>query len=147
MECHQNRQRGVVILSVLSVLGLMSLMIAHSARQTLWLSQTAQHVAEQQAARAYRRTVVAALYRFDLSRVSDGSIGSACHGVDDRSCLCVAADTSAANTWRFQLWSVDNPNQALLSGWLRGSPAPYHQVIAVSLGQPAGSCRTAISTT
>ena len=32
---------------------------------------------------------------------------------------------------------------AMLSGWLRGSPAPSHQVIAVSLGHPAASCLAA----
>ena len=84
------------MLSVLGVLGLMSLMIVHSARQTLWLSQTAQHVAQQQEAHSYQRTVLAALYRFDLSRVVGDPGGSSCYGIDDRSCVCVVPENSAA---------------------------------------------------
>ncbi len=131
------------MLSVLGVLGLMSLMIAPSAWQTLWLSQTAQYVAQQQEAHSYQRTVLAALYRFDLSPVVGDPCGSSCYGIDDRSCVCVVPENSAADTWRFELWRDGDPDRALLSGWLRGSPAPSHQVIAVSLGHPAASCVTA----
>ena len=143
MARDSRRQQGVVMLSVVGVLGLMSLMILHSAWQTLRLSQTAQHVAQQQQARSYIPTVLAALYRFDLSRVVGDPGGSSCYGIDDRSCVCVVPENSAADTWRFELWRDDNPNQALLSGWLRGSPAPSHQVIAFSLGHPAASCLAA----
>ena len=35
------------------------------------------------------------------------------------------------------------PDSSVSPGqWLRGSPAPSHQVIAVSLGRPAASCLT-----
>ena len=78
MARDSRRQQGVVMLSVLGVLGLMSLMILHSAGQTLRLSQTAQHVAQQQQARSYVPTVLAALYRFDLSRVVSDPGGNSC---------------------------------------------------------------------
>ena len=143
MARDSRRQQVVVMLSVVGVLGLMSLMILHSAGQTLRLSQTAQHVAQQQQARSYIPTVLAALYRFDLSRVVSDPGGNSCYGVDDRSCLCVVREISAADTWRFELWLDEDPDRSLFSGWLRGSPEPTQHVIGVSLGQPAASCLTA----
>lgn len=142
MESGKNRQRGVVMLSVLGVLGLMSLMTLHSARQTQWLAQTAQHLARQQDSYLYQSEVLAALYRFDLTAVVGDPGGRSCYRVNDRSCVCVVPETSAAATWRFELWSDEDPDRALISGWLRGGGQPAHQVVAVSQGKPAGHCRS-----
>ena len=142
MESGKNRQRGVVMLSVLGVLGLMSLMTLHSARQTQWLAQTAQHLARQQDSYLYQSEVLAALYRFDLTAVVGDPGGRSCYRVNDRSCICVVPETSAAATWSFELWSDEDPDRALISGWLRGGGQPAHQVVAVSQGKPAGHCRS-----
>ena len=141
MQSGKYRQRGVVMLSVLGVLGLMSLMTLHSARQTQWLAQTAQHLARQQDSHLYQSEVLAALYRFDLTAVVGDLGGRSCYRLDERSCLCVVPEASAAATWRFELWRNEDPDRALLSGWLRSSGEPAHQVVAVSLGKPAGNCR------
>ena len=142
MESCKNRQRGVVMLSVLGVLGLMSLMTLHSARQTQWLAQTAQHLARQQDSYLYQSEVLAAIYRFDLTAVVGDPGGRSCYRLDEHSCLCVVPETSAAATWRFELWSDEDPDRALISGWLRGGGQPAHQVVAVSQGKPAGHCRS-----
>ena len=102
MESGKNRQRGVVMLSVLGVLGLMSLMTLHSARQTQWLAQTAQHLARQQDSYLYQSEVLAALYRFDLTAVVGDPGGRSCYRVNDRSCVCVVPETSAAVYWRME---------------------------------------------
>ena len=142
MESGKYRQRGVVMLSVLGVLGLMSLMTLHSARQTQWLAQTAEHLAGQQDSYLYQSVVLAALYRFDLTAVVGDPGGRSCYRLDERSCLCVVPEASSAVTWRFELWRDEDLDRALLSCRLRGGDGPGHQVVAVSLGKPAGNCRS-----
>ena len=130
------------MLSVLGVLGLMSFMTLHSARQTQWLAQTAQHLARQQDSYLHQSGVLAELYRFDLTAVVGEPGGRSCYRLDEQSCLCVVPEASEAATWRFELWNIEDPDRALLSGWLRGKGEPAHKVDAVSLGKPAGSCRS-----
>ena len=118
----ETSQRGIVLLSVIGVLLLLSLLARSGAQQMTWLLQNAQLGGEQRAMLAQRRQRAADLHGLDVSFLSPNQRGGECYRVTEQICGRFYAQTSSNSIWRFELEdSSETSTQGSLDGWVHRS--------------------------
>ena len=122
-------QDGLVLLSVIGLLMLLSLLASEAATTLMWQTQTARHWARAAQEQTLQRQWLVDLYGFDPSFLTADVDSATCHALGD-SCVYFAGSSSAADTWLFTLvppMSTPTPGSSAgtaqpaptVRGWLR----------------------------
>ena len=128
-------QRGVVLLSVLSLMLILSVLVSSAGWQMHWLLQTTTQGTNQAREQADHRLLVAALFALDVGFLSADTDNELCRWIAPDACVRFYPQVSAEFIWRFTLMEqqADGSQRELVGGWLRKRSARPHAVAALWL--------------
>lgn len=133
-------QGGVVLLSVLGLLLLLSLLASDAATQLSWNIQISRHWIQATGHRITQHQWVVELYRLDPSLLVAGTDSVDCDALAD-ACIYFSGELSSGDTWHFvaepsgaqdagaSITGRENPDR--ISGWLRRRVEEPTKVAAV----------------
>jgi hypothetical protein len=133
-------QGGMVLLSVVGLLLLLSLLASEKATQLSWNIQTSRHWSQATRERVAQHQWIVELYRLDLGSFAGGTDSVDCYALAD-ACIYFTQEHSSAGTWHFVVepsgaqgagpsaTGTDIP--AGISGWLRRRADEPTKVAAV----------------
>lgn len=133
----KNCQRGMVLISVVGALMLMSVLLAHAAKQMGWLLQSAAQERSMRHVQAVQQLWVAHLHRLSITSIELEADSGRCWPIISGGCGHFYAEPSANQIWRFEL--RDQSKKISLHGWLRSEVARPNQVGAVWVEAVPGS--------
>lgn len=131
-------QRGVVLLSVLSLMLILSVLVSSAGRQMHWLLQATTQGTNQAREQADHRLLVAALFALDVVFLSADTDNELCRWIAQDVCVRFYPQFSAEFIWRFRLMQqqADGSQKELAGGWLRKRGESPHAVAALWFSSP-----------
>jgi hypothetical protein len=131
---------GMVLLSVIGLLLLLSLLTADAATQLSWNIQTSRHWIQATRDRVAEHQWIVELYRLDLGSFAEDAASVDCHALAD-ACVFFTQEHSSEDIWRFvvepsggqdaDLSAAGRDGPAGISGWLRRRTDEPTKVAAV----------------
>ena len=131
-------QRGMVLISVMGLVLILSVLASSAGRQMHWLLQTATQSSNQGRELAHRRVLIGALYGFDVGFLAADTVSGVCHRVAADVRVRFYPQPSSDLVWRFVLeqHQDDGSRNLLFEGWLRRRATAPHSVAALWFGSP-----------
>ena len=130
-------QGGIVLLSVISLLLILSLLASSAAQQMHWLLQTAAQSTNQGRVQAQQRVLIGALYDLEVGFLNADTDSGVCHWIAPYVCVRFYPQRSSDLVWRFALvQQADNAQNLLVEGWLRRRIGAPYEVAALWFASP-----------
>lgn len=133
-------QGGMVMLSVIALLLLLSLLASNAATQLSWNMQTSRHWTQASLDRMTRQQWIVELHRLDVSFLLAGADSVECYLLAD-ACIYFEGQQSSADTWHFVVEpqgpegsltpAAGRLNRLSVRGWLRRRVEEPSQVAEV----------------
>ena len=113
-------QGGIVLLSVISLLLILSLLASSAGQQMHWLLQTAAQSTNQGRVQAQQRVLIGVLYDLEVGFLNADTDSGVCHWIAPDVCVRFYPQRSLDLVWRFALvQQADNAQNLLVEVWLR----------------------------